>query len=504
MIPRARIVIHDEVNCQLFQVHTNNQVAQLDKATLTRCRNKLKFVNPAARYSTRGQLYGWSGDEYYCDQYGRTYFNLLDRLVPIIEEQGYEIEIEDNRKPKPDIKFELIDANYMSDINWPEGHRLAGQPVVLSDKQVEAINNFLAEPQQLAELATGFGKTLTCSALARKVLSVGVRMLIIVPDTGLVLQTTETLKQMGINAGCWYGAKKETDADVVVGTWQSLNALVKKKTELSAEQRAALLNNLGSIIVDECHGTKGDRLFELMKTMFNDVFIRWGMTGTIPLEERHTIKLIVAIGPVYQEVTSSELQEIGFLAKCNITVIQMKDTTKFVDYQSERKYTINDATRYQFWAQTLIAMAGTGDNVLVLVDNKVVGYGIESAVKNLGYEKVRFLSGDIKATDRKDQYKEVQTSDGEIAIATTAVASTGIDIPRIHVLVIIEIGKAFTKVVQSIGRALRLGSDKDHAEIYDFCSSMKYSWKHAKERQKFYKIKDFPFTVMKISDWRTA
>jgi len=38
--------------------------------------------------------------------------------------------------------------------NWPEGHTIAGKPVVLRDYQISIINEFLKNPQSLQEIAT--------------------------------------------------------------------------------------------------------------------------------------------------------------------------------------------------------------------------------------------------------------------------------------------------------------------------------------------------------------
>ena len=40
----------------------------------------------------------WDGNIRFRDIGGRTYLNLLDRILPTIEEQDYEIDIEDNRE----------------------------------------------------------------------------------------------------------------------------------------------------------------------------------------------------------------------------------------------------------------------------------------------------------------------------------------------------------------------------------------------------------------------
>jgi len=60
-------------------------------------------------------------------------------------------------------------------------------------------------------------------------------------------------------------------------------------------------------------------------------------------------------------------------------------------------------------------------------------------------------------------------------------------------------GKSFTKVIQSIGRALRRKSgQKEHATIIDLTSNLKYDKKHIKSRKDYYKEAKYPFEIDKI------
>ena len=85
-------------------------------------------------------------------------------------------------------------------------------------------------------------------------------------------------------------------------------------------------------------------------------------------------------------------------------------------------------------------------------------------------------------------------------MATYGVAAVGINIPRIFNLVLLEPGKSFVRVIQSIGRGIRKAKDKDHVEIWDITSTCKYAKRHLTERKKFYKEAKYQFTLEKI-DW---
>jgi superfamily II DNA or RNA helicase len=110
-----------------------------------------------------------------------------------------------------------------------------------------------------------------------------------------------------------------------------------------------------------------------------------------------------------------------------------------------------------------------------------------------------FISGEVKTKDRKDEYDEVRTATNKIIVATYGVAAVGINIPRIFNLVLLEPGKSFVRVIQSIGRGIRKAEDKDHVEIWDLTSTCKYAKRHLTERKKFYTQAKYPYTINKIT-----
>ena len=71
--------------------------------------------------------------------------------------------------------------------------------------------------------------------------------------------------------------------------------------------------------------------------------------------------------------------------------------------------------------------------------------------------------------------------------------------PTIFNLVLIEPGKSFVRVIQSIGRGLRKADDKDAVEVFDIASKCKFSNRHLLKRKKFYESVEYPYTVKKIT-----
>jgi superfamily II DNA or RNA helicase len=86
-------------------------------------------------------------------------------------------------------------------------------------------------------------------------------------------------------------------------------------------------------------------------------------------------------------------------------------------------------------------------------------------------------------------------------VATYGVAAVGINIPRIFNLVLLEPGKSFTRVIQSIGRGIRKAEDKDFVQIWDITSTCKFSKRHLTKRKVFYNEAHYPFTIKKV-EWQ--
>jgi superfamily II DNA or RNA helicase len=83
-------------------------------------------------------------------------------------------------------------------------------------------------------------------------------------------------------------------------------------------------------------------------------------------------------------------------------------------------------------------------------------------------------------------------------VATYGVAAVGINIPRIFNLVLLEPGKSFVRVIQSIGRGIRKADDKDFVQIWDFTSSAKFAKRHLTTRKKYYQEAKYPYKIEKV------
>jgi superfamily II DNA or RNA helicase len=435
----------------------------------------------------------WDGTKTYFSIGGTGYLAHLDIILPIVESDGYDIEVEDLRQHQ-DIAFTPVTENYWADQGktWPKGHPDAGDPIVLRDYQYDVVNKFLENPQSLQEVATGAGKTITTATLSALCEPYG-RTMVIVPNKSLVVQTEEDYRNLGLDVGVYFGDRKELNRTHTICTWQSLNVLDKKSYDTEALTLAEFAEGVNAIIIDEVHQAKAEVLTKLLTQNFKNCPIRWGLTGTVPKEAWEFQGILASIGPVINNVSAHDLQEKGVLAQLHINILQTNEVQVFRSFADEYAFLVTDDSRLTWIANKVKELSMTG-NTLVLINRIDTG---KKLIERL--PEAVFVSGGMKLDDRKDEYDEIKTSDDKIIIATYGVAAVGINIPRIFNLVLLEPGKSFVRVIQSIGRGIRKAEDKDHVEIYDITSACKYSKRHLTERKKYYKEAKYPFTITKVT-----
>jgi superfamily II DNA or RNA helicase len=240
---------------------------------------------------------------------------------------------------------------------------------------------------------------------------------------------------------------------------------------------------------------KADALKTLLTGVMSQVPIRWGLTGTIPKEQFEYMSIFCMLGNVVGQLSARELQEAGHLAMCHVNVVQLVDHVEYSNYQSELKYLLENSERLDYISNLIKTISDSG-NTLILVDRVAAGKAIVERIPNSV-----FVSGATKATERKEHYDEVAEATNKIIVATYGVAAVGINVPRIFNLVLIEPGKSFVRVIQSIGRGIRKAEDKDFVQIWDITSTCKFAKRHLTKRKAFYKEANYPFTVEK-TDWQ--
>ncbi len=474
-MPTAKLVITDQVNVKF---------KGLDPEALDRCQEVLAFYVPGFVHMPSYKIGHWDGKIRLFQRSGSTFLNLAYEAIDVLSKEfGYTIDIEDQTNWKNTIspQLELVDNTFLREYNDDDGN-----PITLWDHQVVAINIAITQGGGILELATGSGKTLICGCLA-KIWQPHGRVVVIVPSIDLIVQTQFEFQKIGLDTGIWFGERKERK-QTTIATWQSLDHVPE------------LFNEVECVIVDEVHQAKAKVLSEMLAGPGANVPFRFGCTGTMPKEDLFRKQILGTVGETVFVMRSYELQEKGILAHADIYQVKLYDSLNPVyervrdhheEWRHELTWLFSDKQRVAYMGELIREVAENNGNTLVLVQYRKHGKILEEYIPNS-------LSLDGRDKDRTKYYKAFNEGDNEILICTFGIASTGIDIPRIFNLVIIEPGKKFEKVIQTLGRGLRIAKDKTHLGVFDVCGDSGFSKNHAATRRALYKEAKQPLQVIEV------
>ena len=493
----VKIKILDEVNCVLIGLSPDH---------LSYFWEEYSRKAPNFFFNPKYKLGQWDGKIRYFHKTGKTYVYLLNTIIPQLVGLKYKINLIDDRTsivPQPP----LIDANMYSHIIHPEWN----EPIIFRGYQVRGVNALITNRGGILVAGTGAGKTLMCAALADSYGQFDIRSLTIVPSKDLIEQTAVEYEIVELDTGKYYSEVKDVDHQHVVSTWQAL------------QNNPSLLLQFGMIIVDECHGIKGQVLQKLLNEVAPNIPLRFGCTGTLPKAETDAMAVRVTVGDVQETITARELMDQGYLAKLEIDIIQLEEDFKkeyiehceqlkineptekpptyrqfkdgyFPDYTSEKRYLQSNKTRLRWIADFIEVKRDMGKgNVFCLVDGVRNGQKLADMI-----EGAVFVYGKDKAKARKKVYDLFKDNDNIVVIATVHIASTGLNIKRIFHMMAIDVGKSFIRIIQTIGRGLRKAPDKDSVGFSDICSDLKYSRRHKTERKKYYNEAQYPHKEKKV------
>lgn len=326
--------------------------------------------------------------------------------------------------------------------------------------------------------------TLITSSISHVYAQAGYRVITIVPSADLVDQTAEWYRNMGLDVGLYSGDDKDIDHFHVVATWQAL------------QYNPSILRDFQVLIWDESHGLKAAVAQRLINESGKHIAFRFGVTGTFPKSEVDQMSLYSSIGPILKEIPASWLIEHGYLAKVEIQPIELNETyvhEEFIDYAAEKSFVSKSMSRMEKIADLIISECATHGNTLVLVNSIPFGEKLASLIKG-----AVFLYGESPKDLRKEHYDMFKTQNDLIVIASSGIASTGISIDRVFCLMLVDAGKSFIKCIQSIGRGLRIGHDKDAVHVVDVHSKLKWAKKHHKDRIKHYTEAGYPILKKQI------
>lgn len=436
---------------------------------------------PAFKYSE------WDGKIHLFDRATqRMEIGLLKRLLAFVGDA----DIDPKLTPPQELSLKEAEE-FVKSLNLPEH-------IEVDDYQYDAFLECVNNRRKFIISPTGSGKSLEIYLTANYLhQTYGYKTLIIVPTTSLTTQMVEEFEEYNqgpvdshsISAG----VDKNVDATYTVSTWQSIG-------KIPSAQRKKWMNKFDVIIGDEGHTFNGKTLTQIMQQT-DKVEYKFGFTGTLHDSKTDELQLNAMFGTIKQVVTTEELQERGRLTKINIKAIKFKYPTdmcqlmsKNKDYDKEIDFIEASTARLKKVGNLALS---TNKNTLVLFRHIEHGDKIFEYVRTRTNRRIFLINGSTKKKIRDEFRAIVEKEEDAIIIASYGVLSTGVNIKNLHYIIFASPYKSKIKVLQSIGRGLRLHASKSVLVLFDLVDDLSYRTKknfgikHYLERYKLYLSESF-------------
>jgi superfamily II DNA or RNA helicase len=369
------------------------------------------------------------------------------------------------------------------------------------DYQLEGIKKCIEKRRALIISPTGSGKSLI---IYTTISNYPGKKLIIVPTTSLVYQMKSDFESYNYKPDIQIimsGQEKVNRENVVISTWQSIYKMKKD-----------WFNQFEVIVGDEAHLFKAKSLTSIMSKA-SEVPYKFGFTGTLDDALTHRLVLEGLFGPVYKVTTTAELMHKQLLATLNIRALVLNYTQQTrvnncrYAYQDEIRFLTGCEARTKFIANLAISK---NTNTLVLFNIIDHGQSIYDHIKALVDtsveidRKVFFVYGGVNASEREEIRTIVEQETNAIIVASYGTFSTGINIKNLHNIVFASPSKSKIRVLQSIGRGLRVSDGSNVTTLYDIADNFEYKnkanyvLKHFIERVRFYTDEKFNYKIFPV------
>lgn len=469
-----------------LSLDNNKQAIVVDSNFLSEIRMFLSAENKAARFS------GFGADSriFAITPTGRALIGLFHEILKVIKV------IRPNLTPQ--IEPEVMDAVKPSLL--PEIYPLPNNAYGLRDYQLTAVQRSLQFGRGIILQPTGSGKTPTIGTLAYTIWKQNNCqgfVLILVPDRGLAGKTYEDFLNFGItNVTRWYD-KYTPD------TRQNFIITSHKILYVNPDRSIPIIKNALAVICDEVHTiNRGCKINKILASC--STYRKFGFTGTLPDAVENTWNAIGMTGPVIAQDEAVDLTKRGFIADVKVKILRIKykdqpPTGKgsyIDDYLAEADFLYSHPYRNEVIKQIV---AKIPKNCLILVERKSHGVDLAEIIKETG-KQVFFVQGSVEVDERAEIIKVMEQNDDVVCIAMTQIFRQGISIDNIHYLMLAALGKARSRLIQSIGRGRRKPSIKNNLVVFDIVDELKYSSKHSMQRYKIYKQEKFDTEVTRIQE----
>ncbi|QEG06580.1 DNA helicase [Escherichia phage mogra] len=439
---------------------------ECDESTFYELRDFFSFEADGYKFNPKYRYGQWDGRIRLLDYNRLLPYGLVGQIKKFCSNMSYSVWIDPKIFETEDLTREDFDA-------W-----LSKQEIYSGNAKIEphwyqkdAVYEGLVNRRRILNLPTSAGKSLIQALLARYYLeNYEGKILIIVPTTALTTQMANDfvdyrlfshsmIKKIG--GGADKADKSKNDAPIIVGTWQTV---VKQPKEWFSQ--------FGMMMNDECHLATGKSISSIIAGLNNCMF-KFGLSGSLRDGKANVMQYVGMFGEIFRPVSTSKLMEDGQVTELKINSIFLRYPDEFATklkgktYQEEVKIITGLKRRTKWIAQLSVKLAKKDENAFVMFKHVTHGKEIFEAIKELGYEKVYYVSGEVDTETRNALKVMAENGKGIIIVASYGVFSTGISVKNLHHVIFAHGVKSKIIVLQTVGRVLRKHGSKAVATVWD-------------------------------------
>lgn len=463
-------------NESFIQVHSTPDI-------LKEISEQFSFYTENYKFSPKFKARKWDGKVRCYNQHTKLlYRGLFTKLQQFAEYNHYPLEI---TEPEQFVDDQLSIEQYkqfIEDINLID--------VKPRDYQIKAFVRSVRKKRQINVISTGGGKSLLAYLLTRYY---NKRTVIVVPTVNLVDQMYHDFIEYGYDSDKYcqrvYSGQERYNITkpVVITTWQSAYMMEPE-----------WLEQFEVIIGDEAHLFGAKSLVGLMSGL-NNCAIRIGLTGTIDNSKTNKMMLEGLFGPIYQPVTTKQLIDQKVLSKPLVKgiILLHPKVNKFLEYNDEQQYLFENTKRNQFITNLALSLP---NNYIILFSHREHGRLLYNALSK-GKSNVFYVDGTIKPEDEQQIRQFALNNENYGIVASFKKYALGVNIPNIRNIILGSSTKSTIRLLQSIGRGLRITRTKDTVIIFDIADNLQnnnITLRHFNERIEIYNKVEFDYKLYNV------
>jgi len=369
----------------------------------------------------------------------------------------------------------------------------------LRDYQEKSIALAINKKRLTCVSPTSSGKSLIAYCFLRWIIGkINGKVLLVVPNISLVEQMAYDFKDYGYEKECHKitaGVDKNSSKQIYISTWQSLKDLDKKYFE-----------QFKGLVVDEAHAVKNTReakCLNYIASQCTEAEYRLGLTGTLQDIQLNQLQIEALFGRIYQATTTKILMEKNEVAQFKVNSIILeypRNITKIVEKLEWAKQQDFLETNENPRQNLIIELAKSlKENTLILFRKRTHGnYLYEKLVQDTTKE-ILYIDGTVKKEEREQIRQGMEHKKGVILVASYGTFSTGLNVRNLHYIIFASSSKSKIRVLQSIGRSLRLYKTKSIAILYDIVDWIGNFKNHYQKRMEYYIHEGFKYKEKRVN-----